>query len=87
LGAVVSPTLAGVWLRLRNDDAQRFLAVALAARRFTSLVEDHDEDWFRNPRAIERLRSEAQLPPRVSVDAEGVRESFTALRTMFAPLL
>ncbi len=87
LGADVSPSLAGVWLRLSNDDAQRFFAVALAARRVASLVEAHDEDWFRNPRAIEQLRSEAELPPRDSVEPDEVRESFGALRTLLAPLL
>jgi hypothetical protein len=30
----------------------------------------HDEDWFRNPRAIEQWRAEARLPPETTVPRE-----------------
>jgi hypothetical protein len=62
-GVGVPKHLAGALAPLRANDEQRLLAIALAHDRVTSLTESHDEDWFRNPRAIEQLRAEhAQLP-------------------------
>jgi hypothetical protein len=63
LGFELPPTAAGLLFRPRLGDAQRFAGLLLAAARAEELVEEHDEDWFRNPRAIEELRSEARLPP------------------------
>lgn len=69
-------TLLG-WTRLRLDDGERLAGAFLAARRITGLVEEHDEDWFRSPRAVEQLREEAKLsePPHVAREelAEGRR--------------
>jgi hypothetical protein len=59
---------AGVLWRLHDDDAQRLAGLLVASARTNQLVEAHDEDWFRNPRAIEQLRSEAELSPTVCVD-------------------
>ena len=54
---------AGAFIQLHQDDLQRFVGLFLGALRQRELVEAHDEDWFRNPRAIDQLRSEAALPP------------------------
>jgi hypothetical protein len=56
------PAAAGLLWRLRDDDAARFSALFWAARRADELVHEHDEDWFRNPRAVEELRAEARRP-------------------------
>jgi hypothetical protein len=72
LGLRLPQNLAGVFFRLRSEDEQRFLGLLLAAERAQRLTEAHDEDWFRNPRAIEQLRAEAKLPPRTWVAREAV---------------
>lgn len=54
---------AGVFIRLHEDDPQRFAGTLLGAHSTLLLTDNHDEDWFRNPRAIDQLRSEAQRPP------------------------
>jgi hypothetical protein len=78
LGLRLPRSLAGVFFRLRSEDEQRFLGLLLAAERAAQLTEAHDEDWFRNPRAIEQLRAEAKLPPRKRIAREVV-ESAAAL--------
>jgi hypothetical protein len=64
LGLRVPRAAAGAWFRLRSDDEQRLLAFLVAQARAERLTEAHDEDWYRNPRAIDQLRAEARLPPR-----------------------
>ena len=58
LGFELPADLAGVFIRVRPRDSQRFTGALLAAARYDSLVQNHDEDWFRNPRAIAELRAE-----------------------------
>lgn len=65
---------AGVFIRLHDDDPQRFAGLLLGARLLARLTEEHDEDWFRNPRAIDQLRSEAALPPAFHADPEALTE-------------
>jgi hypothetical protein len=62
------PTVAGSLFQLDVEDEQRLLGRLLAAERERELTEAHDEDWFRNPRAIEQLRAEAHRPPSVRVE-------------------
>jgi hypothetical protein len=38
------------------------VGAVLAASHRDELVDAHDEDWFRNPRAIDRLRHENAAP-------------------------
>ncbi|HVW25367.1 MAG TPA: hypothetical protein VHC69_08350 [Polyangiaceae bacterium] len=59
----LSPALAGAVFRLHADDPQRFAGTLLAGGAHRQLVERHEEDWYRNPRAIEQLRDEARLSP------------------------
>jgi hypothetical protein len=68
LGSELPATAAGALIRLRLDDPQRFAGQLLALETANRLREVHDEDWFRNPRAIDQLRSEASLPPRLEVE-------------------
>lgn len=65
-GFEVPPGAAGLLFRPRLGDAQRLAGIFLAAARAEELAEDHDEDWYRNPRAIEQLRAEARQPPSVT---------------------
>ena len=63
-------TSAGALFPLGVEDEQALLGKLLAPSRVEALVAAHDEDWFRNPRAIEQLRAEARLPPVPQADPE-----------------
>lgn len=80
--------LLGVLPQLRSDDAQRLCAVGLATLRAETLTEAHNEDWFRNPRAVEELRSQAETPPEFTAPADTVSQGLTRyvaqLTTMIA---
>ncbi len=67
------PDIAGTFLRLGVEDEQRLVGQLLAVQRARDLVEAHDEDWFRNPRAVEQLRAEAHQPPEIVADKDKVR--------------
>jgi hypothetical protein len=49
-------------IRLHADDVQRWLGLLAGAARADALRERHEEDWYRNPRAVEELRDEARRP-------------------------
>lgn len=55
--------LGGSFVRIPADAEARFCGLLTAAPRSVALVETHDEDWFRNPRAQAQLRDEASLSP------------------------
>lgn len=77
LDVSLPPSAAGVVFPLGVEDEQRFVGGLLAAHRAHVLVETHDEDWFRNPRAIEQLRAEASLPPQTRIEADEVSAAST----------
>lgn len=83
LNLSLSPAAAGSLFRLGIEDEQRLTGQLLAAARRRALIDAHDEDWFRNPRAIEQLRAEARLPPEVKVPPERLEK---ALRASLAEL-
>jgi hypothetical protein len=87
LGLSLSPPLAGAIFPLGIEDEQRFVGQLLAARRTAALVEAHDEDWFRNPRAIEQLRAEARLPPAPQAEPEAVAQALEHTRKWLERLL
>ncbi|MFO7181071.1 MAG: hypothetical protein DIU78_020385 [Pseudomonadota bacterium] len=62
LGFELPPVLAGA-LFVDEHGVASLEGLFLAANKAASLVETYDEDWFRNPRAIEELRSELESPP------------------------
>lgn len=65
------PAMAGALFRLHADDLQRFAGLMLAFALAARLRERHEEDWYRNPRAVEQLRDEARLSPgRAVTEAE-----------------
>lgn len=79
---------AGVLVKLRLDDPQRFSALLLALDGANRLRDEHDEDWFRNPRAIDQLRSEAARPPPVEAERRtlerALESSSATLRVLLA---
>jgi hypothetical protein len=77
-GFEVPPSAAGLLFRPRLGDAQRFAGVLLAAAHAAELADDHDEDWFRNPRAIEQLRAEARTAPSATCSVEQLRAGTSA---------
>jgi hypothetical protein len=68
LGVGMSGVAPYAFLRLHVDDSQRFAGVLRAARRYQALLDEHDEDWFDNPRAADQLRAEAALAPPVVLE-------------------
>lgn len=68
LGVDVDPRLCGALVELHPDDPSRFIAALLAAAEIGRLRDAHDEDWFRNPRGIDQLRSETRRPPETWVE-------------------
>ncbi len=87
LGFELPPTGAGLFFRPRVGDAQRLAGLFLAATRSAWLAEEYDEDWFRNPRAIEQLRAEARLPPAVSCTTESLKAGAHSLTQALAARL
>ena len=79
LGFELPPEAAGLFFRPRLGDAQRLAGLLLAATRAHQLAEEHDEDWFRNPRAIEQLRAEARMPPATTCTPEQLTAGARAL--------
>jgi hypothetical protein len=70
LGFELPESAAGVFVRVRPRDAQRFAGALLSASRHETLVQTHDEDWFRNPRAIAELRAELSEPALTPLSAQ-----------------
>ncbi|HKO48638.1 MAG TPA: hypothetical protein VJV79_12990 [Polyangiaceae bacterium] len=70
LGFELPASAAGAFIRVRPRDSQRFAGALLAASRHETLLQTHDEDWFRNPRAIAELRAELSDPPQIPLSAE-----------------
>ncbi len=87
LGFELPEQAAGLWFRPRLGDAQRFCGLLLAASRADELLEEHDEDWFRNPRAIERLRAEARVPAVATCTREELQRGASALLQQLGPQL
>jgi hypothetical protein len=86
LGFELPASVAGVFIRVRPRDHQRFAGALFAASRHETLLHVHDEDWFRNPRAIAELRAElsepAPSPPSVDALSAGARHALTRLEPL-----
>jgi hypothetical protein len=66
-GVPLSDKLAGSTPRLRENAEARLVGGLLGLEFNDALITEHDEDWFRNPRAVEHARALAALPPAVTV--------------------
>ena len=87
LGFELPSTVAGVFIRVRPRDSQRFAGALLAASRYETLVQTHDEDWFRNPRAIAELRAELNEPAAAVPTTDELAAGARALRARLQALL
>ncbi len=87
LGISVPAHALGLTWSLRPDDMQRLAGIALATVRSRALREAHDEDWFRNPRAVDELRAEIAKPPQTECDAGEIANGFAALKSEFEDAL
>jgi hypothetical protein len=56
LGVELPARTASVLFRSRISDPERFLGLLAGAERAERLQRTHDEDWYRNPRAVDELR-------------------------------
>jgi hypothetical protein len=60
-------------------DAQRLAGLLLAATRARELADEHDEDWFRNPRAIDQLRAETRVVPATTCTPDALQAGVHSL--------
>ena len=77
-------SFAGLLPRLRIDDAQRLLGLWLGLSDQRRLIQTFDEDWYRNPRAIEALLGQAQEIHQLSPPAAWVGEALDSAAHWFA---
>ncbi|HEX4337195.1 MAG TPA: hypothetical protein VH062_14855 [Polyangiaceae bacterium] len=75
----LKPELAGAIFRIHAGAPQRFAGMLLAGRQAKQLVEECEDDWYRNPRAVERLRDEARLSPETKTTDDALTEGADAL--------
>lgn len=87
LGFELPMSVAGVFIRVRPRDNQRFAGALLAASRHETLLQTHDEDWFRNPRAIAELRAELSEPALLPLSAEALSQGAAAALARIQALL
>jgi hypothetical protein len=87
LGFELPLEVAGAFIRVRARDSQRFAGALLAAGRYELLLQTHDEDWFRNPRAIAELRAELGEPAPSLPSTEALSGGARALVTRIQALL
>ena len=59
-------------MRPRVDADQRYLGLLLAASSYQHLRDQHDEDFYRNPRAVEQLRGEARFAAPCAASSEQI---------------
>ncbi|HEX6275061.1 MAG TPA: hypothetical protein VFZ53_18595 [Polyangiaceae bacterium] len=78
LAVEVAPSAAGVLFRARVSDPARFVGLLAGAEERARLERVHDEDWYRNPRAVtevrETVRQSAAEPPSAETLERGARE-------------
>jgi hypothetical protein len=89
LGFELPVHVAGAFIRVRPRDSQRFAGILLSAQRHEILIQAHDDDWFRNPRAIRELRAElGELGPESgSANKQALALGMHAFRARVEPLL
>ena len=86
-GIEIDARLAGFLLAPRSDEIARFSAWSTASTVSRDLVERHDEDWFRNPRAREELREGTQLTMQFDLDDTALDTGATELQRVLSSAL
>jgi hypothetical protein len=79
LGRPLPARALGVILRVPDDAPARFAGLLLSAHDTAALVNEHNEDWYRNPRAAEQLRAEASISPAITTTADALDRGAAAL--------
>ena len=87
LGFELPLHVVGAFIRVRPRDSQHFAGILLAASKHEVLVQTHDDDWFRNPRAIRELRAGLGEPAVEETSAEAFSAGARAFRARLEPLL
>lgn len=77
----------GASLRLNVDDAQRFSGLFLGHTRLMQMIETHNDDFFRNPKAIDQLRSEAPRMPETETTSEAIEAGAAQLERWISDAL
>ncbi len=87
LGFALPPRFGLVLMRPRVDADQRYLGLLLAASAYQRLRDQHDEDFYRNPRAVEQLRGEARLAAPCAVSPEQIDSGLADMRRLLLEYL
>lgn len=77
LGHDIPGTLLGVVPTLRTGDGAALIGTVVASLERRELVDRHDEDWFRNPRALAELRDADGRPRGEATVSESSLEAAT----------
>lgn len=87
LGFELPASLLHVVPRLRAEDPQRFVGLASGGAMSARLTEAHDLDWYRNPRAAEQVRAEAEFSPVVRIEPATLEQHCSLTLDMLRTLL
>jgi hypothetical protein len=79
LGVELPPAGLGVVFTPRPSDPARLAGLFLAAELAARLVDEHDEDWYRNPRAVEELRETGRSPAATAPQPEALERGANVL--------
>jgi hypothetical protein len=78
---------AAVLFRTRVSDPARFIGLLAAAERAARLKREHDEDWYRNPRAVTELRETTRHAAPVSPSSESLELGSRELEALLGNVL
>ncbi len=79
LGVELAPVGLGVAFTPRPSDPARLAGLFVATEHAARLVAEHDEDWYRNPRAVEEIRESGRLPAATTPAPEALESGSRAL--------
>ena len=86
-GSALDARLRGAWPAARDDEPARWLGLLGAPALVRSLREDHDVDWFRNPRAWTHLRALGAGPAHETIEEAAIPAGGEALVRAFEDAL
>jgi len=77
-GFTLPACFAGILPRIRRSDAQHLVGIWLGLSEHEQLIQTFDEDWYRNPRAIETLRGQSSEISRSALNPESLAAALAA---------